>query len=324
MFAALTENSLTGIQVVREFIARHEELQIGRKPSARLEMKRYSVSSCVTRLYAIYENFVETLVSDYLDVIPELCRFADLSESMRKEYRIGISHLLSRLDGLRYGHLDHANLIRWYHEAVAAHSPYRFIPEALTRHDENLRLSVLAAMLKRVQIEDLPGWLSHHESITALFTESAAMIDQIESELQNFIQLRNDAAHGGLATLPGNETLQRYCDLVGALVSALSSLLHREAILWRHRVGKARLIGQVTEVFQQANAFIVPLAPGRYIALNESVHIIGPWSCIEAHINSIEVDSQPADGIGAFSATIEIGIQASMLPRRHVELYADS
>jgi hypothetical protein len=50
---------------------------------------------------------------------------------MRTEYRVGISHLLNRLDSPRYSHLDHGNLIRWYHEALAAHSPYRFVPEAL-------------------------------------------------------------------------------------------------------------------------------------------------------------------------------------------------
>lgn len=324
MFAALTGRSLSAIQVVREFVARHEELLAGRDAAARLEMKRYSVSSSVTRLYAIYENFVETLVSDYLDVIPELCAFADLPEAMRKEYRIGISHLLSRLDSPRYSSLGHGELVQWYHEALSAHSPYRLVAQALTRHDENLRLPVLERMLKRVRVEDLQGWLSHHDSIASLFTGPVALHSHIETELKNFVELRNDAAHGALATLPGPETLLRHCDLIGALVSALSAYLYREVVLWRHQVGKARLIGQVTEVFKRPGAFIVPLEPHRYVVLNEAVHIVGEWSCTEATIESIQIDNQSTDGVGAISETIDLGIKASTLPKRHAHVYADA
>lgn len=323
MFSALTDRSLAAIRVVREFIGHHEALLASRDAASRQEMKLYSMSACVTRLYAIYEDFVETLVSDYLDVIPDLCAFEDLAESMRAEYRVGISHLLNRLDSPRYSHLNHGDLIRWYHEALTAQSPYRFVPEALTRHDENLRLSVLGGMLKRVQLDDLQGWLSHHDAIAALFDEPVALWEQVETELKNFIQLRNDAAHGSLSALAGPETLLRHCDLASALVQALSAYLYRHVVLWRHKVNKVRLIGAVTEVFEKPRAFIVPVQRGMFVTLHEKVHLVGRWSCVEATIESIQLDKQSTDGIGALSEALEVGIVASALPRRSVELYAD-
>lgn len=323
MFAALTDRSLAAIRVVREFIGHHEALLVDRDAASRQEMKLYSMSACVTRLYAIYEDFVETLVSDYLDVIPELCAFEDLSESMRAAYRVGISHLLNRLDSPRYSHLNHSDLIRWYHEALISQRPYRFVPEALTRHDENLRLSVLGGMLNRVQLDDLQGWLSHHDAIVALFDEPTAIWDQVEAELKNFIQLRNDAAHGSVSALVGSETLLRHCDLASALVKALSAYLYRHVVLWRHKVNRARHIGTVTEVFERPRAFIVPLQRGMFVTLQERIHLVGRWSCVEATIESIQLDEQSAGGVGALSETLEIGLVATALPRRNVDVYAD-
>lgn len=322
MFAALTDRSLAAIRVVQEFISYHETLLASRDAAARQDMKHYSVSSSVTRLYGIFEHYVETLIADYLDVIPDLCSFNELSESMRKEYRVGISHLLSRLDGPRYGHLNHNDLIRWYHEALADQRPYRFVPEALTRHDENLRMAVLGGMLKRVQLDDLQGWFAHHDSIQALYAEQTSVWEQVESELRNFVELRNDAAHGSLSTLPGPEALQRHCELIRALIQALSAYFYREVVLWRYRVGKVRLIGEVTEVFDKPNAFIVPLKAGTFVAVPEVVHLVGKFSCIEASINSIQIDGSPTEGIGTLSETLEVGLIASTLPKRNVMIYA--
>jgi hypothetical protein len=53
-------------------------------------------------------------------------------------------------------------------------------------------------------------------------------------------------------------------------------------------------------------------------------HLVGRWSCVEASIQSIRLDDQPAEGIGALGGTLEIGIAATALPKRSVELYADT
>lgn len=324
MFASLTSSSLASVRVVREFVAHHERLLADHDAAARQEMKIYSVSSSVTRLYAIYERFVETLVSDFLDAIPEYCSFAALPDAMRSEYRIGISHLLSRLDSPRYHHLNHENLIRWYHEALSAVTPYRFVPEALTRHDENLRLSVLSGMLSRVQATDLQGWLSHHSSITALYPDQTALWEQIESELKNFIQQRNDAAHGTLSELAGPDPLLRYCDLITALIESLSAYLYRQIVVGREAAGKAILLGRVDEIFAAHSASIVPLQPGRSLTLGQRIHVVGQWSCVEAVVESMRIENETAFAVSAVGEVLEVGIVSSAAPRRGVSIYSDA
>jgi hypothetical protein len=146
----------------------------------------------------------------------------------------------------------------------------------------------------------------------------------VESELKNFIQLRNDAAHGALSELVGSEALLRQCDLVSALIEALSAYLHRHVVLWRYDTGKVRFVGHVTEVFDVRRAFIVPLQPGASLAVRQNVHLVGQWSCAEASIESVRIDDQDADGVGAFGQEIEIGIVASALPKRNVAVYVDA
>lgn len=324
MFAGLTSSALNSVRVVREFVAHHESLLAEQDAATRQQMKIYSVSSCATRLYAIYERFVETLVSDFLDAIPEYCSFAALTDAMRSEYRVGISHLLSRLDSPRYRHLNHENLIRWYHEALSAANPYRFVPEALTRHDENLRLSVLSGMLSRVQVTDLQGWLSHHSSIVSLYPDQGALWDQIESELKNFIQLRNDAAHGTLADLAGPDTLLRYCDLITALIESLSAYLYRQIVMGREAAGKVVLLGRVNEVFPAHRASIVPLQRGRSLTLGQRIHLVGQWSCVEAVVESLRIDEAPVSAITALHEALEVGLVSSTAPRRNLSIYGDA
>src|SRR4051794_10245947 len=129
MFDALLQNALTQIEVTEALIATHEEYASAQAADRERVVKQYAVASCVTRLYAIYEWFVETLLADYLDALPEILSYADLPDGLKVEYRMGISHVLSRLDADRYSHLKHENVIRWYHEALTG-SAYRFVVEA--------------------------------------------------------------------------------------------------------------------------------------------------------------------------------------------------
>lgn len=97
MFTALEEKSIAAIETVKFFINAHEELAI-REPQRRKAIGVYSVTSCVIRLYAVYEKFVETILSDYLDTLSECVKYSVLPDGFKTQYRIGISVILSKLD----------------------------------------------------------------------------------------------------------------------------------------------------------------------------------------------------------------------------------
>ena len=58
----------------------------------------YDHCAVVTRLYAIYETFVEDLIRDWLILLPELYpNYLNLEESIRNTHQIGVGRLLIEL-----------------------------------------------------------------------------------------------------------------------------------------------------------------------------------------------------------------------------------
>ncbi|MFN6156572.1 MAG: MAE_28990/MAE_18760 family HEPN-like nuclease [Dolichospermum sp.] len=62
------------------------------------EGRVYDHCAVVTRLYAIYETFVEDLIRDWLISLPELYpNYLNLEESIRNTHQIGVGRLLVEL-----------------------------------------------------------------------------------------------------------------------------------------------------------------------------------------------------------------------------------
>jgi hypothetical protein len=324
MFDALTANTLEQIGVVEDLIPVHEDVSNGKTSDARRRIKLYAVSSCVTRLYAIYENFVETILSDFLDSIPEISPYASLAAGLKSEYRLGISHVLSKIDNERYSHLTHESVVLWYHEALANQPKYRFVTEALIRHEQNLRLNVLETLLARIQLSGIRSWLAHNEAVTALYTESESVFEQLDAELKTFVQIRNDAAHGVLDDLQGKDNLERFCELMRSMVLAISSYLHRSLLLLRANAGRARKIGEVTEVFHKNGAFIAQIENAARLQKGMQIHVLGTNYCFLQQIDSIRVNDLDVEDIVAAHQAFEVGLKCAINPRRNSVLYVDA
>jgi hypothetical protein len=327
MYSALTKNTLEKIYIIKDFVTIHQSIIAAQQEaSKRQRMNIYAVSSCVTHLYAIFENFIETSISDYLDVIPELVSYQELSNELKNDYRIGISHVLSKIDNERYSHLTHENIVKWYHEALINSESYRFVTEALTRHDQNFRLHVIDSLFSRMQMKDLRSWLTHHAEIQSLYTENISIYEQLESELRDFIQLRNDASHGGLELdeLVGEDNLQRYCHLIEKLVLALSSYLHKCLLLKQYDAGKAKKVGVVSEVFGKNGAFIAQVINETSLSLGSSIHFVGSNYCFSQEILSLRIDDIDVEHLVSERDGHEVGVKCLNQVKKRADIYINT
>lgn len=286
MFTTLEENSVAEIEIAKIFIKEHERLA-DRNKELRKEVSIFSVSSCVTRLYAIYENFVVTILSDYLDSLSECVKYSALSDGFKSEYRIGISMILSKLDHAKYRHLSHQNIAEWYYNALIDSHNYKIVAEALIRHDQNLRLNIVEELLKRIQLGDFKSWLNKHPSIQTLYPGEDALFEQFESEIKNFVQLRNDAAHGTLEDLESTRNLLRLCDIVQALIFSIGSFMRRAILSHLETAKKVVLLGEVTEAFRNG-ACIIRLEPNAKIDKQTILFILGSNNCIVQNVQSLQ------------------------------------
>ena len=67
----------------------------------------YDRCAVVTRLYAIYERFVEDLIAEWLELLPDIVtEYSDLEKSIKDTHQIGVGRLLLDLKKKRFEHLS--------------------------------------------------------------------------------------------------------------------------------------------------------------------------------------------------------------------------
>lgn len=323
MFTGLLGNAINQIAVVEAFVEANDVVVKGQASDKQSLFRAYGTSSCVTRLYAIYEHFVESVISDYLDALPELIRYSGLPEGLKKDYRFGISHLLSKIDNERYSHLRHENVVKWYHQALADELQYRFVPEALTRHDQNLRLNIVIDLLSRVGLDGFDSWISRSGEILALYEEHTSVSEQLAAEVKAFVQVRNDAAHGVLEDIAGKDVLIRYCKLVEALLRSITSYVYSRLLLRREGAGRVVRVGVVTEVFERAGAFVAQLQQGRAVLRGAEIHLVSAGHCERLEVQSLQVNGEDFDSVLATQDEFEVGIKCNKIPRKKAKIFLD-
>jgi hypothetical protein len=321
MFLSLQNKTIAEIEIVRLIIKSHSDLADTVTAEKRNGIKVYAVSSSVTRLYAIYESFIETAISDYLDSLSEFKRFSSLSSSLKEEYRNGISYILGKVNQGRYRHLNHENIVRWYYEALSDKENYKFISDALIRHEQNLRLNMVDSLFSRIQLKDFKSWVASHPDIKALYQDDSAITEQFESELKAFIQLRNDAAHGAIDSLEGDERLIRQCEVVAAIVKAASSFLTKSLIKIMEDSGALIHLGHVTESFGENGAFVAKVKKDMEIAEGEKLYFLSNNNCHSQTVGSIMLNDKSVTSIVANNDDYEVGIKCTDAVKKNAQIY---
>lgn len=172
MFTAYRDRALDGIAAVKAHLAVSERLRaqfghVGAScPGAAvcagaeivagapddLQWRIIDQSAAVSRLYALYENYVHELVRAYLAFIEEAVPFDELSKDFKKAYRLGMAQVIQRIDRSRFSSVVLVDLMRSYADAITESGPYKLEPLAFLNHDRNLTLEILSGLLSAI------GW----------------------------------------------------------------------------------------------------------------------------------------------------------------------
>jgi len=187
--------STSSKQKSEEYVEFYRDL-IEDLPNVR-EWRVYDRCAAVTRLYAIYERFVEDLVSDWLGMLPGLFpRYCDLEDKIRTTHQIGVGRLLLDLKKNRYEHLSIEEVVRGLFRGVTDAEEYELLPDAFLIHEQNLRRDILEKLLADAGISNAWNWIDKHKAIKNFIEEIRGSQNTAEGELNELISYRNDAAHG--------------------------------------------------------------------------------------------------------------------------------
>ncbi|MGK7877532.1 MAG: MAE_28990/MAE_18760 family HEPN-like nuclease [Xenococcaceae cyanobacterium] len=187
-------------------------------PSA-ADWRVYDHCAVITRLYAIYEGFIEDLVRDWIMCLPNIFpRYSDLAEKIRGTHQIGVANLLLELKKKkhRFEHLSVEKVVRGLFLGVSgSEDKYELVPDAFLLHDQNLWKEALEKLFADAGIPDAWNWVKEHRDVKHFVKEVLANEKTAEGELKELIGYRNEAAHGAVIdNVLGSSTLLEFCNFV--------------------------------------------------------------------------------------------------------------
>ncbi|MDM9385134.1 MAE_28990/MAE_18760 family HEPN-like nuclease [Chlorogloeopsis sp. ULAP01] len=289
-------------------------------PKAR-DWRVYDHCSAVTRLYAIYERFIEELISEWLVLIPGLFpRYLDLDQSIRNTHQIGVGRLLCELNKNRYEHLSIEEVVRGLFRGVTGEAEYELLADAFLFHEQNLRQETLEKLFANADIPNAWAWVVKHRAIKYFIEEIRGNQNTVEGELNELISYRNDAAHGSpIDDLLGLNALLELCDFIEALCQALAELVTYQVIERKKSIGQAREIGKITEWFKKPKAAVAKIEE-TILSVGESLFLVGEAYCLLATIQSIQIDGVTKDKIQT-TTEMELGLKFDVDARKELRLY---
>ncbi len=286
----------------------------------------YDHCSVVTNLYAIYESFVEDLITDWLLILPTLCPlYSDLEDRIRNTHQIGVGRLLVDLNKNRYNHLSNEKVISGlFHGVTAGRQQYELLSDAFLFHEENLRKKTLDKLLADAGINNTWGWVDKYRAVKNFVEDIRGNQNTAEGELNELISYRNDAAHGAtIDNVLGFDALLELCDFVESLCQALAELVTFQVIERKKKVGHVKVIGEITEWFKNPQAGIAKVNDTYSLLVGDSLYLVSEGSsyCQLANIESIKIDDDSIDKIQTISG-MEIGLKFDLNAKKGLYLYS--
>jgi hypothetical protein len=283
----------------------------------------YDHCSVVTRLYAIYERFVEDLIAEWLELLPDIfTKYSDLEKSIKDTHQIGVGRLLLELKKKRFEHLSINEVIQGLFDGVTGQEKYKLIPDAFLLHEQNLRREVIEKLFADAGISNTWRWVEKHRKVKQFIEEVRGSQNTAEGELNELITYRNDAAHGAIVDdILGTKELLELGDFVKTLCQALAELVTFQVISRQTAIGKAKEIGQVTEWFKKPRAGVAKIKEIT-LSVGEKVFLANEASsyCQLATIESIIINNLSCEQVITTNQE-EVGLKFDIDAKKGLSIY---
>ncbi|MDJ0616118.1 MAG: MAE_28990/MAE_18760 family HEPN-like nuclease [Calothrix sp. MO_192.B10] len=268
----------------------------------------YENCAVLTRLYAIYENFVENIVKEWIECLPQIFpNYSDLTEEIQGTHQRGVANLLLKLKNKNINSQFYKDIISSLFVCITGENPYELVADAFLLHEQNLRKEALEQLFSNAGISDAWNWIGKYINSKSTKKESESAQKESESaqkesesaqiKLKRLVDYRNEAAHRGFidATL-GLDILLELCDFVETLCQALAELVTYRVIEQKKSIGQVKEIGRVTRWFPNAQAARAKIQDANF-SVGDSVFLVSETKgyCKLVKIEGIKITENNQD-----------------------------
>lgn len=246
--------------------------------------------AAVGRIYALFEQFVEGIISEWLSFRSRGYSYSDMPPSLQNAYNAGIATVLSEIDKVRFDHINREDIVGEYYKFISGDRDYKLFGDCISYHANNLRWDDLGELTNRCGLEGFQSWMSNHRSLFDHFGAKRKIDELARSALKNLVQYRNDAAHGSISIdeILGADEIIENANLVLAISTAMNEYFNHSALSLMVSDGRASKIGVVTENLR--DNIIVANIEGASIKLGDGIIITTDRTISSCSILSIQID----------------------------------
>lgn len=236
-------------------VAEHEKnpilVAVAAACPSRVDWQLFDHCAGVTRLYALYEQFIVDLVTAYVDQLPSFYPiYSGLPEPTQKQHRVGVGQLLHKWsDSGLYGHLTEDAIAAGLADGLRGSRGYRLLSDAFLIDAENYRPTALIRLFGYLDFQDCLSYVRKHPRLQAFMAASGDTTETLDSILTTIVQLRNEAAHGTVSHVVSTSELLRLTDFILLLCGALADMLERRALSLAIGAGHYHEVAEVIHAF---------------------------------------------------------------------------
>ena len=350
MYNNVFETASEEIETTRSIIKIHEKLRelqsidIGDLPLSFTELleilpKRgnwtvYEHCSVITRLYSIYESFVESIIHEWIDRLPLIVTdYSQLDEIIRRSHAANIGELLTKMCNRKDDFKDTSvkDTLEGLYQGVSGNQNYQLLRDAFSAHEQNLRKDILEALFREAGIHDhCWAWVQKHPKVIKIITDresTEARTRDTETRLRDFVQDRNEAAHGKVTTdksgLLNSRLLLELCDFIEVVCLSLSELVRYKTLDKQKQYNLVQQIGKIKRFRDKIQVAEVIFEEDTNILVGEEIYLIRDGDCSECQIAIIE--NIRIDGIDRQDAIVndnmKVEIKLNIFTKEKAKIY---
>lgn len=241
----------------------------------------------VSRIYGLFEQAVGELIVEYVQYIPKTTPiYSELCEDIRVQYRLGVSHILSKWKPSKslFSDLPEDVIVAGLADGLR-NQPYALLADAFLIDSDNYRTDTINRIFKRFGFEDAFAGIRKAPSIVNFCSNLGS--DSADSYLNEFVRVRNEAAHGNIASICSSNEIVDYAEFVELVVKELASLLLSRMLRDGIAAGHSKLLGRVLHSY--ANNIVGVVSSSDLIIKNGDIFYAGKKQLEPVQVVSLRI-----------------------------------
>jgi hypothetical protein len=205
--------------------------------------------AAVTRLYSILEEFVDSILKEYLTLLPEIFpNYNDLPQPTLTQHRMGVSQILAKLgDKGLFRHLTEIETLRGISDGYSGQK-YVLLSDAFLTDTQNYRAEQINILFAYLGISNIWAGVEKHSRVTG-YMKTRDPNDTPRTLLKKIVDDRNLASHSGITSVLASDEILSLIAFIETVVMAIAEIVRKTGARFQCSAGIRTEMFQVQQLF---------------------------------------------------------------------------